>query len=99
MLNQYHSFDVKHPFKTFITDSNYCGCFNGVTGAIMQSDENVSKLLVAFKEAIENGNNLNEIQDDIYQELNIYPEDLTDDDFNRLQNEIQKMYNRYIKEY
>ena len=95
MLNQYHNFDVKHPFRTFITDHDYCGCFNGVTGAIMQSDENVSKLLVAFEEAILNGENPEDIQDSIYEQFNIYPEDLTDDDFNRLQIEIQKRYNKY----
>ena len=39
MLKQYKDFNVKHPFKTFITDPAYDGRFNGVTGAIMQSDE------------------------------------------------------------
>ena len=45
MLKQYKDFNVKHPFKTFITDPAYDGRFNGVTGAIMQSDENKEKVL------------------------------------------------------
>lgn len=45
MLKQYTDFNVKHPFKTFITDPAYDGRFNGVTGAIMQSDENKEKVL------------------------------------------------------
>ena len=45
MLKQYIDFDVKHPFKTFITNYAYDGRFNGVTGAIMQSDENREKVL------------------------------------------------------
>lgn len=45
MLKQYKDFNAKHPFKTFITDPAYDGRFNGVTGAIMQSDENKEKIL------------------------------------------------------
>ena len=52
MLKQYIDFDIKHPFKTFITNYAYDGRFNGVTGAIMQSDENKKKVLKKAKENI-----------------------------------------------
>lgn len=45
MLKQYIDFDVKHPFDSFNHDKHYTGRFNGVTGAIMQSDENKEKVL------------------------------------------------------
>ena len=45
MLRQYIDFDVKHPFDSFNHDKHYTGRFNGVTGAIMQSDENKEKVL------------------------------------------------------
>lgn len=45
MLKQYIDFDVKHPFDSFNHDKHYTGRFNGVTGAIMQSDENREKVL------------------------------------------------------
>ena len=45
MLKQYIDFDVKHPFDSFNHDKYYTGRFNGVTGAIMQSDENKEKVL------------------------------------------------------
>ena len=45
MLKQYIDFDVKHPFNSFNHDPHYTGRFNGVTGAIMQSDENTEKVL------------------------------------------------------
>ena len=45
MLKQYIDFDVKHPFDSFNHDPHYTGRFNGVTGAIMQSDENKEKVL------------------------------------------------------
>ena len=45
MLKQYIDFDVKHPFDSFNHDKHYTGRFNGVTGAVMQSDENKEKVL------------------------------------------------------
>lgn len=45
MFKQYIDFDVKHPFDSFNHDKHYTGRFNGVTGAIMQSDENKEKVL------------------------------------------------------
>ena len=45
MFKQYINFDVRHPFNSFTTDPTYNGRFNGMTGAIMQSDENRGKVL------------------------------------------------------
>ena len=45
MFKQYIDFDVKHPFDSFNHDKHYAGRFNGVTGVIMQSDENKEKVL------------------------------------------------------
>lgn len=45
MFKQCPDFDVKHPFDTFNHDKYYNERFNGVTGVIMQSDENKEKVL------------------------------------------------------
>ena len=45
MFKQYVDFDVNHPFDSFNHDPHYIGRFNGVTGAIMQSEENKEKVL------------------------------------------------------
>ena len=50
MLKQYIDFDVKHPFDSFNHDKHYTGRFNGVTGAIMQSDENLQKVMQDAKD-------------------------------------------------
>lgn len=84
MLKQYIDFDVKHPFKTFITDPAYDGKFNGVTGAIMQSDENKEKVL---KRAKENTYWLISREDALEEALEYYnltESDFTDIDYNYL---------------
>ena len=84
MLKQYIDFDAKHPFKTFITDSAYDGRFNGVTGAIMQSDENKEKVL---KRAKENTYWLTSREDALEEALEYYnltESDFTDRDYNYL---------------
>ena len=84
MLKQYIDFDAKHPFKTFITDPVYDGRFNGVTGAIMQSDENKEKVL---KRAKENTYWLASREDALEEALEYYnltESDFTDIDYNYL---------------
>ena len=84
MLKQYIDFDVKHPFKTFITNYAYDGRFNGVTGAIMQSDENKEKVL---KRAKENTYWLTSREDALEEALEYYnltESDFTDIDYNYL---------------
>lgn len=84
MLKQYIDFDAKHSFKTFITDPAYDGRFNGVTGAIMQSDENKEKVL---KRAKENTYWLTSREDALEEALEYYnltESDFTDIDYNYL---------------
>lgn len=84
MLKQYIDFDVKHLFKTFITDPAYDGRFNGVTGAIMQSDENKEKVL---KRARGNIYWLTSREDSLEEALEYYnltESDFTDIDYNYL---------------
>ena len=52
MLEPFINFDVKHPFDSFNHDKHYTGRFNGVTGAIMQSDENREKVLKRARENV-----------------------------------------------
>ena len=52
MLEPFINFDVKHPFHSFNHDKHYTGRFNGVTGAIMQSDENKEKVLKRARENV-----------------------------------------------
>ena len=84
MLKQYIDFDAKRPFKTFITDPEYNGRFNGVIGAIMQSDENKEKVL---KRAKENTYWLTSREDALEEALEYYnltESDFTDIDYNYL---------------
>ena len=84
MLKQYIDFDVKHPFKTFITNYAYDGRFNGVTGAIMQSDENRGKVL---ERARINPYRLSSRAHSLEEALNYYnltKSDFTDSDYNYL---------------
>ena len=93
MLKQYIDFDVKHPFKTFITNYAYDGRFNGVTGAIMQSDENKKKVL---KRAKENTYWLTSREDALEEALEYYnltESDFTDIDYNYLIQWVQGVRN------
>ena len=84
MLKQYIDFDAKRPFKTFITDPEYNGRFNGVIVAIMQSDENKEKVL---KRAKENTYWLTSREDALEEALEYYnltESDFTDIDYNYL---------------
>lgn len=84
MLKQYIDFDVKHPFKTFITDPAYDGRFNGVTGAIMQSDENKEKVLKRAKENIYWLTSREDALEEALEYYNLTESDFTDIDYNYL---------------
>lgn len=84
MLKQYIDFDVKHPFKTFITNYAYDGRFNGVTGAIMQSDENKKKVLKRAKENIYWLTSREDALEEALEYYNLTKSDFTDIDYNYL---------------
>lgn len=84
MLKQYIDFDVKHPFKTFITNYAYDGRFNGVTGAIMQSDENKKKVLKKAKENIYWLTSREDALEEALEYYNLTESDFTDIDYNYL---------------
>ena len=84
MLKQYIDFDVKHPFKTFITNYAYDGRFNGVTGAIMQSDENKKKVLKKAKENIYWLTSREDALEEAIEYYNLTESDFTDIDYNYL---------------
>ena len=84
MLKQYIDFDVKHPFKTFITNYAYDGRFNGVTGAIMQSDENKKKVLKRAKENIYWLTSREDALEEALEYYNLTESDFTNIDYNYL---------------
>ena len=84
MLKQYIDFDIKHPFKTFITNYAYDGRFNGVTGAIMQSDENKKKVLKKAKENIYWLTSREDALEEALEYYNLTKSDFTDIDYNYL---------------
>lgn len=84
MLKQYIDFDVKHPFKTFITNYAYDGRFNGVTRAIMQSDENKKKVLKRAKENIYWLTSREDALEEALEYYNLTESDFTDIDYNYL---------------
>ena len=93
MLKQYIDFDVKHPFKTFITNYAYEGRFKGVTGAIMQSDENKKKVLKRAKENIYWLTSREDALEEALEYYNLTESDFTDIDYNYLIQWAQGMRN------
>ena len=61
---------------------------SGLEAIIMQSDDNASKIISAFKEVINQGLNPEDYEADIYNELNINPNDLTWYDKEKITNEV-----------
>ena len=84
MFKQYINFDVRHPFSCFNTDPTYNGRFNGMTGVIMQSDENREKVL---ERARRNPYRLSSREHALEEALNYYnltKSDFTESDYNYL---------------
>ena len=84
MFKQYINFDVRQPFNSFTTDPTYNGRFNGITGAIMQSDGNRGKVL---ERARINPYRLSSRAHALEEALNYYnltKSDFTDSDYNYL---------------
>ena len=92
-------FDILHPFSTFRSDDAYNGEFNGATGWIMQSDVDRKKLTDGFKQAIDEGYDINNenIQNIIFIFFFCNLSDLTPFDLNKLKNDIEKYYKEVHK--
>lgn len=63
---------------------------NGFNSYVVSSEENTDRLIRAFKDEIRKGNNPNDIQEEVYDRLKIYPEDLTDTDLRRFKRTIEQ---------
>ena len=59
---------------------------------VLQSRENLENSLEAFKQAINLGLNPNEVKEQIFNELSITDEDLTDSDADELMRQVEYYY-------
>ena len=84
MFKQYINFDVGHPFNSFTIDPTYNGRFNGMTGAIMQSDENKKKVLKKAKENIYWLTSREDALEEALEYYNLTESDFTGIDYNYL---------------
>ena len=92
-------FDALHPFSSFNSDPNYNGKFNGATGWIMQSSVDKETLEDAFKQAIDEGFDINDerIQNMIFEQTKCRADSLTPVDYETLVKHIEKYYNENQK--
>lgn len=92
-------FDILHPFSSFNSDPNYNGKFNGATGWIMQSSVDRKTLEDAFKQAIDEGFDINDerIQNMIFEQTKCRADSLTPIDYKTLVKHIEKYYNENQK--
>lgn len=84
MFKQYKDFNAKHPFKTFNTDSTYDGRFNGVTGMIMQSDENKEKVLKRARQNTYWLYSRTQCLNEALEHYNLFESDFTEMDYHYL---------------
>lgn len=73
---------------------------NGITGLgygcdyyVMNSNDNADKVIKAFEVAIENGYDPVEVEQEIYKQTHVNPEDLTWYDKQRIQRKVEEIYN------
>lgn len=90
MLKQYQDFNVKYPFSTFNTDPHYNGRMNGVTFAIMQSDENKEKVLKRATQNLECIWSRSNAMLEALDYFNLTEADFTDSDYNELVQWVQE---------
>lgn len=88
--------DFGHPFNTFVTDPAHNGNFNGVTGMIMQNDEDVQKLIAGLKQAIDEGYNPNDVLDEVCNQLRINLDNMLDYDLNKVKKEVDEYMQRKL---
>lgn len=73
--------------------------YQGFITFIMQSELNVERCLPLFQQAIEQGYNLNDAKEAIFNALKITDNDFTDTDAERLIEQVEKMYQSYNAKY
>lgn len=67
------------------------GYVNGVESRVMESNDAATRIIQAFKYAIEEGFNPEDVEQEIYRKLNIDPEDLTWYDKEIILREVNEM--------
>lgn len=65
---------------------------NGMQTMIMQSQENLERVLPDFEAAIAAGYNPNDVKDQIFQKYNFTESDFTDFDAKTLVSKVEQMY-------
>ena len=65
---------------------------NGMDAMIMQSSENADKIIAMFDSAIQQGCHPEVVEQDIYEQLNINPDNLTDFDKVRINHAVNKLW-------
>lgn len=83
---QEHNF-FKNPIQS-LSDSYV----NGMDAMIMQSSEDADKVIAMFDSAIQQGFHPEAVEQDIYEQLNINPADLTDYDKVRISHAVNKLW-------
>lgn len=93
MFKQYINFDIRHPFNSFTNDPTYNRRFNGMTGAIMQSDENREKVLERSRRNPYNLSSRTYALEEALNYYNLTKFDFTESDYNYLIQWIQGIRN------
>ena len=65
---------------------------NGMDAMIMQSSEDADKVIAMFDSAIQQGYHPEVVEQDIYEQLNINPDNLTDFDKVRISHAVNKLW-------
>ena len=65
---------------------------NGMDAMIMQSREDADKIIAMFDSAIQQGYHPEVVEQDIYEQLNINPDNLTDFDKVRISHAVNKLW-------
>ena len=65
---------------------------NGMDAMIMQSSEDADKVIAMFDSAIQQGFHPEAVEQDIYEQLNVNPNDLTDYDKVRISHAVNKLW-------
>lgn len=79
MFKQYKDFNIQKPFSSF-TNKN----FNGVTGIILQSEENYNKVLLKAEENYKNWNSKQKSLEIALSYYKLTKRDFCDSDYTKL---------------
>jgi hypothetical protein len=68
------------------------GLGQGIDNYVMNSHSNVEKIVQAFEVAIEEGYHPNDVEGEIYRQVNVDPSTLTSYEKQQIQNKVSKIY-------